>query len=62
MVFRTLRMLESFPKFSLKLLFFEMLVMDGCFKNSNNLFYETPMDASGWMKKDNIEKLTIVEK
>ena len=39
-----------------------MLVMDGCFKNSNNLFYETPMDASGWMKKDNIEKLTIVEK
>ena len=39
-----------------------MLVMDGCFKNSNNFFYETPMDASGWMKKDNIEKLTIVEK
>ena len=39
-----------------------MLVMDGCFQNSNNLFYETPMDASGWMKKDNIEKLTIVEK
>ena len=39
-----------------------MLVMDGCFKNSNNLFYETTMDASGWMKKYNIEKLAIAEK
>ena len=28
-----------------------MLVMDGCSKNLNNLFYKPPMDASGWMKK-----------
>ena len=31
--------------------------MDGCFKNSNKIFYKTPMDASGWMKKYNMEKL-----
>ena len=28
-----------------------MLVMDGCSKNSNDIFYKTPMDALGWMKK-----------
>ena len=39
-----------------------MLVMDGYSKNSNNLFYKAPMDASGWMKKDNIEKLVIIAK
>ena len=48
---------EVFPKCSLKLFFLEMLVMDGCSKNSNNLFNKTSMDASGWMKKGNIEKL-----
>ena len=37
--------LESFPKFSRKSFFVvEMLVMDGCSKNSNNLSYKTPMD------------------
>ena len=45
----------KFPKIFTKTIFFEMLVMDGCSKNSTNLFYKTPMDASGWMKKDNIE-------
>ena len=33
-----------------------MLVIDGFSKNSNNLFYKTPMSASGWMKKNNIEQ------
>ena len=37
-----------------------MLVVSGCSKNLNNLFYKTPMDAPGWIKKDNIEKLVIV--
>ena len=37
-----------------------MLVMDGCSKNSNNLFNKTSMDASGWMNKR--EKLVIVAK
>ena len=31
--------------------FFKMLVMDGCSKNSNNIFYKTPKDDSGWMKR-----------
>ena len=34
--------------------FFEML-MDECSKNSDNIFPRTPMDASGWMKKDHRE-------
>ena len=56
-------LLECFPKFSLKPFFFEMLLMDGCSKNSNNLFCKTPMNGSGWMKKkDNIEKLVIAAK
>ena len=42
---------ESFLNFSLKL-FFDMLVKDGCAKNSKKLFYKTPMNASGWIKKD----------
>ena len=28
----------------------------------NKFFFKTPMDASGWMKKDNIEKSLIVAK
>ena len=55
-------LLESFPKFSLKLVVFEMIVMGGCSKNSNNLFHKAPMDASGWMKKDNKAKLVIEAK
>ena len=43
-----------FRKFSLKL-FFKML-MDGCSKNSSNIFSRTPMDAYEWMKKKIIEK------
>ena len=34
--------------------------MDGCSKNSNNLFNKTSRDASGWMNKR--EKLVIVAK
>ena len=35
----------KFPKIFTKIFFFvEMLVMDGCSKNSNNLSYKTPMD------------------
>ena len=37
-----------------------MLVMDGWSKNSNKIFYKTPMDPFEWRKKDNIEKLVIV--
>ena len=33
--------------FTKTIFFFEMLLMDGCSKNSSNLFYKTPMDASG---------------
>ena len=40
-------LLESFQKFYGNYFFFEMLAMDRCSKNSNNLFYKTPMDASG---------------
>ena len=42
-------LMESFPKFLLKL-YFEIL-MDGCSKNSNNIFPRTAMDATEWMKK-----------
>ena len=42
----------KFPKMFTKTIFFEMLVMGGCSNNSNKLFYETPIDASGWMKKN----------
>ena len=38
-----------------------MLVMDESSKNSNNLFYKTSMDPSGWMKKK-IKKYVIVAK
>ena len=37
----------KFTNIFTKTIFFEMLVMDGCSNNSNNLFYKTPMDASG---------------
>ena len=36
--------------------------MDACSKNSNNLFYKTPMDASRWIKQDDIEKLVVEAK
>ena len=57
-------LLESFQKFYGNYFFFEMLAMDRCSKNSNNLFYKTPMDASGYIKKKiyNIENLVIVAK
>ena len=45
-------LLESFSIFSLKLFLLEMLVIDGCSKNSNKIFHKTPMDASGWMRKN----------
>ena len=47
-------LMGSFPKFSLKL-FFEML-MDGCSKNSSNIFSRTRLDTSEWMKKKIKEK------
>ena len=47
-------LMESFPKFLLKLVF-EML-MDGCSKNSSNIFSGTPTDASELIKKKIIEK------
>ena len=34
-----------------------MLVMDGWSKNSNKLFYETPMDPFEWKKIDNIDNI-----
>ena len=52
----------KFPKIFTKATFFEMIVMDGCSKNSNNFFHKTPMNTSGWMKKDNKEKVVIVAK
>ena len=57
-------LLESFQKFYGNYFFFEMLAMDRCSKNSNSLFYKTPMDASGQIKKKiyNIENLVIVAK
>ena len=42
---------EKYPKAFTKTFFVEILVIGGCSKNSNNLFYKTSMDTSGWMKK-----------
>ena len=33
--------------------------MDECSKNSNNLFYKTPLKATEWIKKDDIGKLVL---
>ena len=42
---------EKYPKTFTKTFFVEILVIGGCSKNSNNLFYKTSMDTSGWMKE-----------
>ena len=42
----------KFPKIFTKAIFFDMPAKDGCAKNSKKLFYKTPMNASGWIKKD----------
>ena len=34
----------------------------GALKLQTTFFYKRPMDASGWMKKDEVEKLVIVAK
>ena len=46
-------LLERMSNFSIKR-FFEMLLRDGCSKTSNDLLYKTPMDASGWIKKEEL--------
>ena len=38
---------EKYPKAFTKTFFVEILVIGGCSKNSNNLFYKTSMDTSG---------------
>ena len=47
-------LMGSFPK-SFSKLYFEILI-NGSSKYSSNIFSRTPMDASEWMKKKNIQK------
>ena len=47
--------MRYFSKFLTKLFIFFEVLMDGCLKNSSNIFSITPMDVSGWIKTDRRE-------